>query len=121
MSATIDPSLKSWVEIKPDSDFTIHNIPFGVYTDEEVEHHACTAIGELVVDLAAVARFGYFEFLEIDEHVFNAADLNNFISLGKEKTSAVRKKLIELLSEGSTEIQESEFRKKKIFKKQADV
>ena len=44
-------NLKTWIEIDPNSDFTIHNIPFGIYSDNKVEHHACSAIGDYIIDL----------------------------------------------------------------------
>ncbi len=44
-------NFKPWIEIKKDSDFSIHNIPFGIYSDHQVKHRACSAIGEYIIDL----------------------------------------------------------------------
>ena len=44
-------NLKTWMDVNPNSDFTIHNIPFGIYSDAKVKHHACSAIGDYIIDL----------------------------------------------------------------------
>ena len=60
-----------------------------------------TRIGDTVVSLSKLYYFGYLKNLGIDVDVFESLYLNEFIELGKEKTSAVRLRLQELFSEGS--------------------
>lgn len=94
--------MKSFVNYSENSDFSIHNIPFGVAVFNK-EYIACaTRIGDVVIDLATLYDFGFFEDVEgINDNVFEAYTLNEFIELGKPVTSAVRLKLQELLLEGS--------------------
>jgi len=94
--------MKSFVNYDQYSDFSIHNIPFGVAVFGK-EYIACaTRIGDQVVDLATLYDFGYFEEIEgLKENVFEAYTLNEFIELGKPVTNAVREKLQQLFQEGS--------------------
>ena len=43
----------SWIDgaVAAGSDFTIHNLPFGVYRNRETAGTICVAIGEHVMDL----------------------------------------------------------------------
>jgi fumarylacetoacetase len=44
-------NLTSWIEVKPDCDFSIYNIPFGVAKLETGRKVAVSAIGNYVIDL----------------------------------------------------------------------
>ncbi len=94
--------MKSFVNYPENSDFSIYNIPFGVAVFNK-EYIACaTRIGDIVIDLATLYDFGYFNDVEgINDNVFEAYTLNEFIELGKPVTNAVRIKIQELLLEGS--------------------
>jgi fumarylacetoacetase len=94
--------MKSFVEYSADSDFSIHNIPFGVAVFNKEYIGCCTRIGDQIVDLATLYDFGYFEEIEgLIDNVFEAYTLNEFIELGKPITNAVRLKIQELLQEDS--------------------
>jgi fumarylacetoacetase len=80
------------------SNFTINNIPFGIFSIKNKKKRLATIINDQVVDLYALAELGYFDDLKIKKSVFKNDYLNDFISLGKEKTNAVRKRLQEILS-----------------------
>lgn len=95
--------MKSFVEYSPQSDFSIHNIPFGVAVFNKEYIGCCTRIGDQVIDLATLYDLGYFEDIEgLDDNVFEAYTLNEFIELGKPVTNAVRSKIQQLLLEDST-------------------
>ncbi|HXD92214.1 MAG TPA: fumarylacetoacetase [Bacteroidia bacterium] len=115
-----NPSLKSWIDVKPDSDFSIQNLPFGIYSDKQVTHHACIAIGDQLMDLHMTHHLHYFKGLSLPENIFANQHLNEFISLGKEVTRKVRDRVSELLSSGNTELQNSSY-KDQILKKQSSA
>ena len=94
--------MKSFVQYSEKSDFSIHNIPFGVAVFNQ-EFIACaTRIGDLVIDLATLYDYGFLDGIDgLDENVFEAYTLNPFIELGKSVTSKVRVKIQELLLEDS--------------------
>ncbi len=80
-------------EIPAEADFSIDNIPFGIFSDEYSEKRAATAFGDQVLDLYGVASLGFFDDLHFDREVFKNEYLNNFISLGKAITVEVRQRL----------------------------
>ncbi len=75
------------IHIPENSDFSIHNIPFGIFSTKGTNPRAGVAIGDHILDLEAVSKLGVFDF---DTSVFSQSTLNDFISLGKRVTSAVR-------------------------------
>ena len=94
--------MKSFINYTENSDFSIHNIPFGVAVFNKEYISCATRIGDMVVDLATLYDFGYFEDIpEIKENVFEAYTLNEFIELGKPITNAVRLLLQKLFLEES--------------------
>ena len=95
--------MKSFINYPQNSDFSIHNIPFGVAVFNREYIACCTRIGDLVIDLATLFDYGFFDEIEgLNENVFEAYTLNEFIELGKPVTNAVRLKIQELLLESSS-------------------
>ena len=116
-----NPALRSWIEVKPDSDFSIQNIPFGIYTDEKVAHHASSAIGEYILDLHEMQEAGYFKEISLPHNIFAKQKLNGFISLGKDITRSVRNRISELLTIENKELQNNPEHRALIVKKQSDI
>lgn len=110
-------SLTSWKKVSPHSDFSIYNIPFGIYSDAEVKHRVCSAIGDEIIDLQELYQNGFFKNIPIENtSVFEQRYLNDFIDLGKLTTSAIRRRIQELLSDANTELQSAHHLHSKIFK-----
>lgn len=76
------------INIPENSDFSIHNIPFGIFSTEDRSPRAGVAVGEHILDLAALSELDVFDF---NTAVFEKEVLNDFISLGKEITKKVRR------------------------------
>ena len=94
--------MKSFIEYSSNSDFSIHNIPFGVGLFDEEFFAVCTRIGEQVIDLSILFEDGYFDKIEgLESNVFESLALNEFIELGKPITNAVRLRIQELFLENS--------------------
>lgn len=97
----------SWINIPPENDFSIFNIPFGIISYKGYSPRPATRIGDTVVDLAALAGYGFFDGLGIsDLSVFNRPALNDFIALGKPVTRAVRDRLISLFRSDNPELRD---------------
>lgn len=111
-------TLKTWLPVNENSDFSIYNIPFGVYTDKDVKHHICSAIGEYIIDLFELESKDVFD---INRSVFDQAYLNDFIEMGKPITNKVRSKIMELLCDENSIIKTDATFFNKVFKKQSDV
>ena len=116
-----NPALRSWIEVTPDSDFSIQNIPFGIYTDKEVAHNACIAIGDYIADLHVMQSLAYFKDIFMRQGIFTQQKLNNFIGLGKDITRAVRDRISDLLNVENPELQNNAEHRAMIFKKQTEV
>lgn len=94
--------MTSFTQYSENSDFSIHNIPFGVAVFNKEYIACCTRIGDMVVDLATLYDYGFLDEVEgLTENYFEAYTLNAFIELGKPITNAVRLKLQELFLENS--------------------
>lgn len=79
-----------WVSIPENSDFSIYNIPFGIFTYSNTIKRIGIAVGNHILDLAIVAETGIFDRLDFNTSVFISEYLNPFIDLGKSITNAVR-------------------------------
>ncbi len=121
MSKANNRLLKSWIEVKPDSDFPIQNLPFGLYTDNKVEHHACVAIGDHIIDLYELAYDGFFDAIEMPHDTLKQNSLNEFIALGKTITNKVRERISELLQDTNNELKDHKELHPLVLKKQSDV
>jgi len=54
----IDTTLRSFIDVEPDSHFPIHNLPYGVFkTSATSPARIGVAIGDEVLDLAVLADF----------------------------------------------------------------
>ncbi|WP_394750959.1 fumarylacetoacetase [Spongiimicrobium salis] len=79
-----------WVPIPENSDFSIYNIPFGIFSQgNDIKKVGC-AIGDHILDLAKAAELGTFDPLNFNKSVFENEFLNAFIDLGKNITNEVR-------------------------------
>ncbi len=116
-----NPALTSWISVDANSDFPIQNLPFGVYSDSNVKHHACSAIGNYIIDLAELSKAGLLKGLNIPQETLESAQLNDLISLGKETTRSLRDRLSDLLETDNKELQDNKAIFNTIFKKQNEV
>ncbi len=96
--------LNPWLDIKPNADFSIYNLPFGIYSTSSKSPRIGVAIGDQILDLPGVAKTGAFEDIKFDTKVLSASSLNNFISLGKPTTKRIRSRIQRLLIDPSSVI-----------------
>jgi fumarylacetoacetase len=81
---------QSWLPIAEHSDFSLHNLPFGIFSKGQGPLVAGVAIGEYVIDLAQACDKGIFSEYPLKENVFRKPFLNDFISLGPTFSGYVR-------------------------------
>jgi len=98
-------NIQSWVEINPNSDFSIHNIPFGIYKSANGVIQAGSALGDYVIDLNYLHSQFFFSDFDLPDDIFSQSTLNSFIGLGRTKTGQIRNRIIELFSDHNQEIQ----------------
>lgn len=99
--------LNSWIEVVPESDFPLQNIPFGIFKAPGKTPRVGTRIGNTVVDLHALAEAGFLDGLGIDPELFNREVLNPFIELGKTMCRAVRQRIIAIFESGNQELRDA--------------
>src|SRR4051812_2216124 len=107
MSKANNPELKSWVDVKPLSDFPIQNLPFGIFKTAARRPRAGVAIVDFVLDLSVIAEAGLFKSISFDKKVLSESVLNSFIALGKPVTNAVREKVSDLLRADNAELRDN--------------
>jgi len=92
----------TWIDIPKNSDFSIHNIPFGIFSTKDSKKRVGTAIGDMILDLKLSSDLGVFDNLNFDFNVFENEHLNDFISLGKSITNNIRLIIQKELSDSSS-------------------
>lgn len=88
----------SWIASANDGQthFSLQNLPYGVFSTKGQSPRIGVAIGDQVLDLAALDEAGLLPAAA--KGTFAAASLNRFIALGKPVWSETRKRLTALLS-----------------------
>lgn len=97
MSDITSNTLSTWVEVPKNSDFTIYNLPFGVFKNKRLSPRTGIAIGDKIVDLSVLDQEGFFSDLFLPEGIFLNEALNDLISLGKVQTKKIRERVQDLL------------------------
>jgi fumarylacetoacetase len=82
--------MNCWIDIDKNSDFSIHNLPFGIFSVNNGEKKLGIAIGDLIIDLSQLAALDIFKSIDFDYQTLKSNYLNDFISLGKKTTIKVR-------------------------------
>jgi len=99
--------MKSWIEVPADSPFTLATLPYGVFSRDGEAPRAGVAIGDHVLDLAALARAGAFASAVPEaEQLFAASTLDGFAGAGRAVWSAVRARLNALLRADNDELRD---------------
>jgi fumarylacetoacetase len=93
--------LTSWVESAntADTDFPLNNLPYGVFSTDSLEPRCGVAIGDMVVDMAALEAEDLV--LLHFEPVFDVPYWNDVMDLGPEAWATLRARLIDLLETDS--------------------
>ena len=94
--------MQSWIKIDNNSDFSIYNLPFGIFSESDHIKRVGVAIGDKIVDVYAAFELGVFKDLNFDITVLESNYLNDFIALGKSTTVKIREYIqAELCNENS--------------------
>lgn len=104
--------LKSWVQVPNHSDFTIYNLPFGIFKNKRLSPRVGIAIGDKIVDLSALQEAGFLLDMKLGEDIFLQDSLNPFIALGKSTTKKVRERVQQLLNEENPNLKDHQSRGK---------
>lgn len=95
---THDPQKKSFIPVDKNSDFSIQNLPFGVFSeDPHSEKHLCTRVGDTIIDLQALDQAGCFTYQDWgNKNLFKNNWLNPLMELGRTTAREIRNRLSDL-------------------------
>ncbi|EAR94691.1 fumarylacetoacetase (macronuclear) [Tetrahymena thermophila SB210] len=97
---------QTWIQISADSDFSYHNIPFGVFSTacNKEDARPATRVGDFIIDLREAERQGLLNgelFSKLSHKVFQGKTLNSFMELTRPHWQEVRRTIQSLLHVGS--------------------
>ncbi|MFC7704685.1 fumarylacetoacetase [Plastorhodobacter daqingensis] len=97
------PLLPSWIDSanRADTPFPLNNLPCGVFSDTDPTPRCGVAIGDMILDVAALEQAGILALA--GGPYFTAPRWNGFMAAGSEAWAALRARLQSLLREGAAE------------------
>ncbi|EFJ26678.1 hypothetical protein SELMODRAFT_172914 [Selaginella moellendorffii] len=109
--------IATFVPVAPDSHFSIHNLPYGVFSSRsDATPRPGVAIGEQVLDLSAIAAAGLFTGpLLRDSDCFHQTSLNRFMAMGRAAWKEARGTVQKLLSADEPALRDNTDLRKKAF------
>jgi fumarylacetoacetase len=112
--------LKSFIDIAPESHFSLENLPFGVFKPRDAKMRIGVALGDYVVDLAVLQEAGHFSDLQ-DRQLFARDSLNDFLALGRPAWKKVRETLQKLLSVDTPTLRDNMQLRERVFQRQSEI
>jgi len=101
-----DPTLRSFIPVDASSDFSIQNLPYGVFSAKDgLAPRVGVAIGDYVLDLRELEQDGRLDVGE--PGVFAAPALNPLMALGPKMWSRTRARISELLRHDHAELRDN--------------
>ena len=97
----METSALSFLTLPADTDFTMHNLPFGVFhtkTETQANARCASRLGDFIVDLSMLFASGLLSLKSTTQNVFAKDNLNEFISLDNSEWNWVRSQLKSLLA-----------------------
>src|SRR5215467_9392348 len=114
--------LKTFIEVAPDSHFSLENLPFGIFQPKGGKPRAGVAIGELIADLSVLEELGHFRSPEFQgRKVFSEDSLNAFLGLGRPAWRKVRAVLQRLFSSKTSILRDNARLRARVFHAQKSV
>ncbi|HEY5037150.1 MAG TPA: fumarylacetoacetase [Chthoniobacterales bacterium] len=114
--------LRSFIEVAPDSHFPLDNLPYGIFRPNDGPARAGVAIGDFVLDLAALEAAGHLRAAGLsEEKIFANDSLNKFLALGRPVWIKTRQVLQQLLAADNSTLRDDEGLRARIFYRQKEV
>ncbi len=108
MIAANNPVLKSWVAVPENSDFSIQNLPFGIFKTASLTPRVGVRIGDSVLDLKTLFVLGYLENLPFELSDFDCEYLNPMMKKGKLAVRQLRNRVSKLLDTDFSDLQKNQ-------------
>ena len=115
-------TLRSFIEVAPDSHFPIQNLPFGIFKPATGAARVGVAIGDLILDLSVLEENGHFKTPEFKgQRVFADDALNRFMSLGRPAWRKTRETVQHLLGADTPDLRDNPELRGRAFRSQREV
>lgn len=98
--------MNTWKTIGQGSDFSLQNLPYGIFSSSRRQPRVGVALGDEIIDLAALHDIGLLGDLEIKKSILSNPSLNDFIALGRETTTGIRSILQKHLLDPKSELKD---------------
>jgi fumarylacetoacetase len=108
----------SFLKTSKQLNFSIENLPYGIFTKDNNEKRVGVAIEDYVLDLAALEHLG---LLKLEKKVFQNNYLNEFMALGKKSWEKARARIQELLDAKNSELRDHPQIKEQVLILQKDA
>ena len=94
---------RSWLASanSADADFPLNNLPYGVFSTDDLDARCGVAIGDMILDMQAAEEQGVITL--DDEPLFDVPFWNDLMEQGPAVWAALRSRLTTLLAEGSAD------------------
>ena len=115
--------LHAFLDIAPESHFSIHNLPYGIFSRYPGSQPSVgVAIGEWILDLALLQEVGLLNEPRLaQKRPFEQPTLNSFMAMGRPIWQAVRQRLQQLLSREDTTLSQADRLREAALVKQTAV
>ncbi|KAB7496487.1 Fumarylacetoacetase [Armadillidium nasatum] len=114
--------MKSFIEVSPDSDFPVQNLPYGVFsTCDNPSQRIGVAIGNLILDLSVISHLFNGPLLKSKQNVFKQSRLNDFLGLGFKVWHEARSTIQNLLSADTPTLRDDGELRKRCFVPQSSA
>jgi len=91
--------LNSWYDFPENSDFSIYNLPYGIFSYGTKPPRVGVAVGNEILDLFRLEVAGFFDDIDFSTtNLFLGPNLNLFMEEGYEVWNKVRKRVTEILT-----------------------
>ena len=130
---------RSFIDVPPESDFPIQNLPYGIFKPRNGGPRAGVAIGDLILDLSLLEELGHFRDVVANAapggrirndlppgtaaatSLFSGDSLNAFMALGRPAWKKTREILQHLLSAETAKLRDNTELRARAFHKQSEV
>jgi len=96
--------MKTWLNLPEHSDFSIHNLPYGSFSTNNLEQRIGVAIGEKIIDLKVCSQIGIIKNAPFLLSVLEETVLNSFMGCGKKARVWLREWLQNQLTQSDSEL-----------------
>ncbi|KTF74561.1 hypothetical protein cypCar_00045167, partial [Cyprinus carpio] len=112
----------SFVKVEEKSDFSYHNLPYGVFsTPDNPRHRIGIAIGDQILDLSVIKHLFNGPALGPHQDVFEQPTLNAFMALGYDAWREARKCLQMLLAANESTLRDDVNLRSRAFVQQSSA